>query len=71
MDSAPAASSREDRVKIRRKALIAFELGRAPQAPNRTIALACRTSTAAVVAVRNEIERSATNASDLGARSVA
>jgi hypothetical protein len=71
MDSAPAASSREDRVKLRRTALIEFEIDRAPEAANRTIALACRTPPAAVVAVRNKLARSATTASDLDARSVA
>jgi len=54
MDSAPEATSREDRVKLRRTALIEFEIERAPEAPNRTIALACRTSSAAVAAVRTE-----------------
>ena len=54
MDSAPDATSREDRVKLRRTALIEFEIERAPEAPNRTIALACRTSSAAVAAVRGE-----------------
>jgi hypothetical protein len=58
IDSAPVTSSREDRVRLRRTALIEFEIGRAPEAPNRTIALACRTSGAAVAAVRNELERS-------------
>ncbi|HEX5527658.1 MAG TPA: hypothetical protein VFX44_10760 [Solirubrobacterales bacterium] len=73
MDSAPAASSREDRVRLRRTALIEFEIDRAPEAPNRTIALACRTSSAAVAAVRNELEQApATTARpDLDARSVA
>ena len=54
MNSAPAETSREDRVKLRRTALIEFEIERAPEAPNRTIALACRTSSAAVAAVRDE-----------------
>jgi hypothetical protein len=71
MDSAPATSSREERVRLRRTALIEFEIGRAPAAPNRTIAHACRTSSLAVAAVRTEMERAATNAPDLGARSVA
>ncbi len=57
MDAAPAASSREDRVRLRRTALIEFEIDRAPEAPNRTIALACRTSSAAVAAVRTELAR--------------
>jgi hypothetical protein len=52
MDSAPADSSREDLVRRRRAALIEFEIRRSPEAPNRTIASACRTSTGAVTAVR-------------------
>ncbi|TMK56158.1 MAG: hypothetical protein E6G51_10945 [Actinobacteria bacterium] len=56
MDAAPSETSREDRVRLRRTALIEFEIDRAPEAPNRTIALACRTSSAAVLAVRTELE---------------
>lgn len=56
MDGAPEATSREDRVRLRRTALIEFEIGRAPEAPNATIARACRTSSAAVAAVRVELE---------------
>lgn len=71
MDSAPATSSREDLTRLRRTALIEFEIGRAPEAPNRTIALACRTSNAAVATVRDELERPPGTATDLDARSVA
>jgi hypothetical protein len=72
IESAPTASSREERVRLRRTALIEFEIGRAPEAPNRTIALACRTSSAAVAAVRGELEPSAPTAPpDLDARGVA
>lgn len=67
VDSAPPTSSREDRTRIRRKALIEFEIGRAPEAADRTIALACRTSNAAVATVRDELERSATTTLDVGA----
>lgn len=52
-ESAPADTSREDLVRIRRRGLIEFEISRAPEAPNRTIAQACRTSTGAVAAVRD------------------
>jgi hypothetical protein len=52
MESAPADCSREDLVRIRRVGLIEFEISRCPEAPNRTIAQACRTSTAAVAAIR-------------------
>lgn len=53
MESAPSESSREDLVKIRRTGLIEFEIRRSPEAPNRAIAQACRTSTGAVAAVRD------------------
>jgi hypothetical protein len=59
MESAPDATSREDLVRLRRTALIEFEIDRAPEAPNRTIALACRTSSAAVAAVRTDLEHRA------------
>jgi hypothetical protein len=71
VDSAAAASSREDLVRIRRKALIEFEIRRVPQAPNRAIALACHTSIATVAAVRGELERSAAITPDTGTRSAA
>ena len=54
-DAAPDSTSREDLVRLRRRALIAFEIGRTPAAPNRTIANACRTSSKAVAAVRDEM----------------
>jgi hypothetical protein len=52
LDLAPMDSSREDLVRIRRRALIEFEIRRLPEAPNRTIAQACHTSTGAVATVR-------------------
>ncbi|MGN6588293.1 MAG: hypothetical protein ACTHKT_12635 [Solirubrobacterales bacterium] len=67
MESAPAATSREERVRLRRAALIEFEIGRAPEAPNRTIALACRTSTGAVASVRERLERYPAAAPESGA----
>ncbi|HXQ89174.1 MAG TPA: hypothetical protein VN733_05995 [Solirubrobacterales bacterium] len=70
MDLAPAALPREDRVRLRRTALIEFEIGRAPEASNRVVALACRTSGATVAIVRDEMERSTAAASDLDARNV-
>ncbi|HET8565943.1 MAG TPA: hypothetical protein VFL77_05670 [Solirubrobacterales bacterium] len=68
MNSAPAFCTREERVRLRRTALIKFEIARAPGAPNRTIALACRTSSAAVAAVRSGLERPAPTAPDAAAR---
>jgi len=53
MDAVSDSVPREDRVKLRRTALIEFEIERAPEAPNATIARACRTSSAAVAAVRD------------------
>jgi len=55
LDSAPDASSREDRVRLRREAMIRFELDRAPLAANRTIAHACRTSPATVATIRDAL----------------
>ena len=53
VDSVPESVSREDRARLQRSALIAFEIARTPAAPNRTIANACRTSAVAVAAVRD------------------
>jgi len=71
MESAPDESSREERVRLRRTALIEFEIGRVPEASDRAVALACRTSGAAVAAVRDEMEQSTVPAPDLDSRSVA
>ena len=60
MDSAPDDCSREDLVRIRRDALIEFEIDRAPEAPNRTIARACHTSPGAVASIRGALPPSAT-----------
>lgn len=56
MDALPDSITGEARAKLRRKALIRFEISRSPAAPNREIASACRTSTMAVAAVRDEID---------------
>jgi hypothetical protein len=56
LDSAPDASSREDRVRLRREAVIRFEIDRAPLAPNRTIAQACRTSAGTVASIREALD---------------
>lgn len=52
VDTAPVGSTPDERSRIRRRALIEFEIERSPDAPNRNIARACRTSTATVAAVR-------------------
>ena len=56
LDSAPAASSREERVRLRRDAVIEFEVARTPEAPNRAIANACHTSAGTVKTVRDALE---------------
>lgn len=58
-DSAPPSSSREELVRIRRNALIEFELERAPSAPNRVIAHACHTSAIAVASIRRTLAQPA------------
>jgi hypothetical protein len=52
VESAPADCPRADLVRLRRTALIEFEIDRCPEAPNGAIAQACRTSTGTVAAVR-------------------
>ncbi|MGD9734485.1 MAG: hypothetical protein AB7V58_02570 [Solirubrobacterales bacterium] len=54
-DAAPLGTPGEELVRIRRTALIEFEISRDPEAPNRTIARACRTSPAAVAAIRGDL----------------
>jgi hypothetical protein len=56
MDSAPSASSREELMRVRRDAVIEFEIDRTPLAPNRAIAHACRTSLMTVATVRRARE---------------
>ncbi len=57
LDSASSDSTREDRARIRRTALIEFELRRTPDALDSSVAHACRTSTGAVAAVRLAAEK--------------
>lgn len=59
MEAAPDSISREDRVRLRRDAVIEFEIVRAPESPNRAIAHSCRTSATAVLAVRRSLESAA------------
>ena len=59
MELAPETISREDRVRIRRDAVIEFEIGRDPEAPDRAIATACRTSSTAVATVRGMLQSTA------------
>jgi hypothetical protein len=57
IDTAPEDCSTEDRARLRRSAVIEFEVRRAPDSPDRQIAQACRTSASAVKAVRYRIEK--------------
>jgi uncharacterized Zn finger protein (UPF0148 family) len=57
MDAAPSASSREERVRLRREAVVEFEIGRVPLAPNRVIAHSCRTSLHTVVTARRALDQ--------------
>jgi hypothetical protein len=56
LDSAPADCGLEDRAKLRRAALIEFEVRRRPGDGNGEIAKACRSSVAAVVAARKRLK---------------
>lgn len=56
LDAAPEDSGREDRAKLRRAALVEFEVRRRPANGNGEIAKACRSSIAAVVAARKRLK---------------
>ena len=57
LDAAPGSASREDRMRLRRKALIGFEIERSPDQTDRVIANSCRTSSQTVAVVRAELDR--------------
>jgi hypothetical protein len=54
--AAPEDYGREDRAKLRRTALVEFEVRRRPGHGNGEIAKACRSSVAAVVAARKRLK---------------
>src|SRR5690348_13614817 len=56
LDAAPETSGLEDRAKLRRAALVEFEVRRRPGHGNGEIAKACRSSVAAVVAARKRLK---------------
>ncbi|MGE5527447.1 MAG: hypothetical protein ACM3Q9_02155 [Methanosarcina sp.] len=56
LDSAPKDCGLEDRAKLRRAALVEFEVRRRPNHGNGEIAKACRSSVAAVVAARKRLK---------------
>lgn len=55
LDSAPANSGIEERAKLRRAALIEFEVRRRPEEGDGMIAKTCRSSVAAVAAARRRL----------------
>lgn len=56
LESAPQSCGIEDRAKLRRAALVEFEVRRRPNHGNGEIAKACRSSVAAVVAARKRLK---------------
>jgi hypothetical protein len=56
VDGAPANTNRDTRVRLRREALVEFEVRRAPDRPDNSIAQACRTSASAVVTARQKLQ---------------
>jgi hypothetical protein len=69
LEEAPLDSTRDQRARIRRAALIEFELRRVPELPDSTIARACRSSAAAVAATRSRIAEREADARSPGRRS--
>jgi hypothetical protein len=61
LDAAPADCGLEDRAKLRRAALVEFEVRRRPNHGNGEIAKACRSSVAAVIAARKRLKLPAPN----------
>jgi hypothetical protein len=61
LDAAPQDCGLEDRAKLRRAALVEFEVRRRPGHGNGEIAKACRSSVAAVVAARKRLKLPAPN----------
>lgn len=57
IDSASPDCSSEERVRIRRSAVIEFEVRRCPDSGDRQIAQSCRTSASAVKTVRSLLEQ--------------
>ncbi len=56
VEAAPVAADRDARARLRRTALVDFEVRRAPDRTNGSIAKACRTSIPAVVAARRRLD---------------
>ena len=56
LEAAPSGSGRDARTKLRRAGLIEFEVRRAPDRTDGSIAKTCRTSAAAVAAARRSMQ---------------
>jgi hypothetical protein len=56
LDAAPSGSDRDARTKLRRAGLIEFEVQRAPDRTDGSIAKACRTSASTVAAARRRLQ---------------
>jgi hypothetical protein len=56
LEAAPADTSRDKRATLRRAGLIEFEVRRAPNRTDRTIAQACSSSAVAVAAARRRMQ---------------
>jgi hypothetical protein len=55
LDAAPADSTNDTRMKVRRAGLLEFEVRRAPDRADNTIAKACHTSASAVARARDVV----------------
>lgn len=56
VDSAPAVTDRTARARLRRTAMIEFEISRVPEKTNGAIAKACRSSIRVVAAARRRLD---------------
>jgi hypothetical protein len=57
LDAAPADSTNDTRMKVRRAGLLEFEVRRAPERADNAIAKACHTSASAVARARDVVGR--------------
>src|SRR5664279_2748916 len=57
LEAAPGDSDRDTRAKLRRAGLIEFEVSRAPERADNSIAKACRSSVSAVAAARERLQQ--------------
>jgi hypothetical protein len=67
VEAAPSGCTPKDLVRLRRSAVIEFEIGRTPEATNRVIAQACRTSGTVVGRVRDSLAHASEPSEPAGA----